>query len=97
MMDVKLKSPNKVYYCKESKRSLTGDKLIEDVKVTQHVRGLLNDGSLVEIRTEEVSDEQKAKIIAEAKAAEAKEKLTPAETKKLKEEALKKVTAKEQA
>ena len=85
-MDVKLKVPNKVYYCKESKRSFTGEKLHEDVKVTQHIRGLLNDGSLVEVRTEEVSDEAKAKIIAEAKAVEAKAveaervaKLTPAE------------------
>ena len=69
-MDVKLKDPSKVYYCKEQKLSFAGKDKIE-CKVTQHVRGLLNEGALVEVRTEKISDEAKAKIVAEAKAEEA--------------------------
>ncbi len=110
-MNVKLKDPTKVYYCKEQKLSFAGKKNIE-TKVTQHVRGLINDGSLVEVREEKISAEAKAAIIAEAKAEEAKvkeadeakvkeaervAKLTPAELKKEKAEALAKAKEIEKA
>lgn len=65
-MDVKLKDPTKVYYCKEQKVSFAGDKNIT-CKVTQHVRQLLNEGALVEVTDVEITEEQKAAIVAEAK------------------------------
>ncbi len=102
-MNVKLKDPTKVYYCKEQKLSFAGKKNIE-TKVTQHVRGLINDGSLVEVREEKISAEAKAAIIAEAKAEEIKvkeaervAKLTPAELKKEKAEAVAKAKEIEKA
>ena len=69
-MIVKLKNPTRVYYCKEQKKSFAGKGEIP-TKVTQHVRGLLNEGSLVEVLKSEITAEQKAQIVAEAKAEEA--------------------------
>jgi len=103
-MKVKLKDPKRVYYCKEQKLSFAGKEVIE-TKVTQHVRGLINDGALVEVP--ELSAEEKKAIVAEAKADAAKveaervEKLTPAEkaaeTKAKKEAAAKTAKEKEEA
>jgi len=70
-MLVKLKDPTKVYYCREQRLSLAGEKDIE-TKATQHVRQLLNQGVLMEVS--KVSDEAKAAIIAEAKKEEADKK-----------------------
>jgi len=96
-MNLRLKDPTKVYYCKEQKLSFAGDKTIEGVKVTQHVRQLLNEGALVEVREEEISKETKAKIIAEAKEEARVAKLTPAELKKEKAEAVDKAKEIEKA
>lgn len=69
-MQVKLAHPERVYYDKEQKLTLTGKKVFKDVKVTQYIRGQLNAGSLLEVLDTAISDEDKAKIIAEAKADE---------------------------
>jgi len=66
-MDLKLKDPTKVYYCKEQRRSFAGVKVHEDVKVTHHVRQLLNQGVLLEITKPKLSDEDREKLMAEAK------------------------------
>ncbi len=102
-MVVTLKDPTKVYYCKEQKLSFAGKKEIS-CKVTQHVRQLLNQGVLKEVTKTEVSAEAKAAIIAEAKAAEKAKaeaervaKLTPAELKKEKAEAVAKAKEIEKA
>jgi len=96
-MKVRLKNPTRVYYCKEQKLSFAGKEVIE-TKVTQHVRGLLNEGSLVELQ--ELSAEEKkaiaAEVAAEAKA-KAEVKLTPAEVKKAKEAAEAAAKKKEEA